>query len=775
MNEVEPVLGSGRSSRKTSCEECHRLKLRCDKKVPCGSCIRRGCDSICPTGILRSIGRGKRSVTSDFPQLTAKISEMGERIRQLERAVANTPSPSEQSSHHPLLWKSAPPTTECTPAQTGEPVGSLSVSEDGNAIYFGPSAGTEALLSIEGASDDTSLEQRFSFTAITESFPFSSNKTTWAADQALEQLFAHLPLEVRAWSLCQIYFRNGCWTGMPIMQCEAVELLNLIYHPNTGSQHQSPATPQKIAVLYLIFALGSLVDLDLPSYNSDADHYFDVACAAMSIKPLFENPTVVTVQALTLISCYYAHGGRRFSMDGAWNTISLASNVSQAVARFTSRKFRISTLTQAIKSMSGFILGNIFHRNHICESLDASYCMTLILNVFSRGFLWDVPPGRFFRILAAHIRLTKLKMHNHSLKYILDVCQCHFIYSLAGIHVSSDREARWGYTKDVTAPIMEAFLTITKPSYEAVLAMDQKIRKYMHSTPFESFPKYENEPPSAFMQRHLIPLFSKIMLMYIHSGSFVESMRDTSIHPLSSSYSASFLSGYRNASEIIKADIMNFTSHPMLFTRWWAIWKSLFNAAIIVGTLATKYPSSKFAPHATVELLTAVDLIEKGAVSSGRARSGLAILRRLRDKAIGVYTQYSGHNLTPPPSDDPETEEELRTFAGYTRVVANKVLQRGPPQLKTPPQTDRRHPSPSSQWGNELDVQQEFDPSIIRYFDSVAPFTNVIPLPEPQGSLPFDDAGLFFTHPPNMALASNFQHAQNAAQEIQWAEFWQTA
>lgn len=33
-----------------SCAECRRLKLRCDKKVPCGSCMRRGCESICPCG-----------------------------------------------------------------------------------------------------------------------------------------------------------------------------------------------------------------------------------------------------------------------------------------------------------------------------------------------------------------------------------------------------------------------------------------------------------------------------------------------------------------------------------------------------------------------------------------------------------------------------------------------------------------------------------------------------------------------------------------------------
>ena len=31
-----------------------RLKLKCDKKVPCGSCVRRGCTTICPNGELLS-------------------------------------------------------------------------------------------------------------------------------------------------------------------------------------------------------------------------------------------------------------------------------------------------------------------------------------------------------------------------------------------------------------------------------------------------------------------------------------------------------------------------------------------------------------------------------------------------------------------------------------------------------------------------------------------------------------------------------------------------
>lgn len=37
----------------------HSLKLKCDKQVPCGSCARRGCQSICPNGVLTG-GQGTR-------------------------------------------------------------------------------------------------------------------------------------------------------------------------------------------------------------------------------------------------------------------------------------------------------------------------------------------------------------------------------------------------------------------------------------------------------------------------------------------------------------------------------------------------------------------------------------------------------------------------------------------------------------------------------------------------------------------------------------------
>ena len=64
----EEDVGLKRARGEMSCAECRRssfifffksfslyctmirLKLKCDKKVPCGSCVRRGCPTICPNG-----------------------------------------------------------------------------------------------------------------------------------------------------------------------------------------------------------------------------------------------------------------------------------------------------------------------------------------------------------------------------------------------------------------------------------------------------------------------------------------------------------------------------------------------------------------------------------------------------------------------------------------------------------------------------------------------------------------------------------------------------
>ncbi|KAJ6538087.1 fungal-specific transcription factor domain-containing protein [Mycena capillaripes] len=756
--ESETVLG--RSGRMTSCAECQRLRLKCDKKVPCASCVRRGCDTICPAGTMRSNGRGKRSTMSHVPELNTVITEMGERIRQLELALANARGHVwDMKKPIDALLASVPLRTESTLLQAGKVLGSFSVNGDGDAVYFGPTAGAESLLSIASSAVGLSQRERFPFTSITELFPVSSDQTPWDAELAVLQLAAQLPLEEQAWRLCETYYRNGCWTGMPIMQSEIVELLTLIYH-NIASEdrHESSAITQQMAVLFLVFALASLVDLDLPPYNSEADRYFDLACAALSITPLFENPTVVTVQALTLLACYYSHGGPRFTMDGAWSTISLASNLSQRLGLH--RESFGSKLSPKLSNRCRALFWETY-------SIETSY-----------GLAVGRPTGTFLSDISCPFPPDEADDEQP------------FVKIFPGY-----RRARWRGTKEVTALIMENFLTTKKPTYKAVLEMDQRIRKYILSCPFKDFPSLENEPPFAYIQRNLIPDQAKIMILYVHSGYFVEALREKPTNPMASSYSASFLAGYLSATGIIEANKRNFTTHPLLFTRWWGVWKSLFHASIIIGITACRYPKKNHHPHAILALITAIDMFEKGAESSPRARSCLAILHRLRDKGVTAHSQVmSDPNPILPRPVDPEIERDLDIFVGYTRVVGatneaiGTILRHPEPDHPLAPaqgtselsegrqKHDSRvdHPPPPTSGTNEPQQdQQHFEPYISHFFDSPPPFENTTTAWESH-TIPSADisgGGFFLPYPPvgapDMGGTSDLQLTQS------WADFLQ--
>ncbi|KAJ7626124.1 hypothetical protein FB45DRAFT_75470 [Roridomyces roridus] len=134
-------------------------------------------------------------------------------------------------------------------------------------------------------------------------------------------------------------------------------------------------------------------------------------------------------------------------------------------------------------------------------------------------------------------------------------------------------------------------------------------------------------------------------MLAIHNTHFVQSLRENPDDPYYTPHASSFFSATRNACEIITAHIQNFGKHEELFLRWWAVWTSLFNAALILGAVAAKCSQNMIGPKAFVEFFVAVDLFERGAETSFRACGALPFLHRLRDKAIAAYAQYPGQIL----------------------------------------------------------------------------------------------------------------------------------
>ncbi|EED79379.1 predicted protein [Postia placenta Mad-698-R] len=343
-----------------SCAECRRLKLKCDKTVPCSSCKRRGCSSICPNGSLTT-GQGTRFILADTDRLHRKIAEMSDRIRQLEDALAILQS-SVTRDLHPLLAhdllkiKSGLELHSAAHLQgraahsddAGEQgdeesqyidaFGTLAVRDDGAAMFYGRSAGSESLLLDENeksgqpppAAPHASLPHALA--RLTTAFPAAPSGLADAdADMDVQELMeAHLPPWPRAAQLCDLYLEQAPWffgavtrrqlveEVLPLFYAEAVEYRAHAGASGSGSIEagaqvsssaaafdlqpaRTPGTAHDLALLFVTFCFGALTDVELPPapHNSEAEQYFQLTRAALNAEPLLERPpSVVTVQTM---------------------------------------------------------------------------------------------------------------------------------------------------------------------------------------------------------------------------------------------------------------------------------------------------------------------------------------------------------------------------------------------------------------------------------------------------------------------------------------------
>ncbi|KAJ7660232.1 fungal-specific transcription factor domain-containing protein [Mycena polygramma] len=615
----QEVINMKRTRGIMACAECQRRKLKCDKKFPCTSCVRRGRADICPTGDMGPIGRGRRVMRSASLELSTTIHSMGDRIRQLESAIAEAHAADCHSSEasvspHPLLRDdllSISRTNELpqssgdpTPSQLANTFGALAVSASGTPRYFGPTAGPSALLSVQGGTGADRAEYAPLFADVVESFPFGGTQasSSWDTTMCLETLLGQLPDELRAWALYDIFVADASWYGTPIMADELHELLAFLYDPNSNLHDLSP---HALAVVFLSFAAATFADLALPAYSPQADTYLDLGRTALTLQPVFGSIDLHTIQALALAALYYATGGSRYSVESSWTLISMAIGLCQAL-----RLHRESEHTR--------------FENKIAQR--------------RRALFWEVYSLETYQSLSFSRPLT-ISLADITCEFPADTDQT---MDSEGRPVAGFFHTKWSFTTQVTAPMAQAYTSATPLTYDEVLDLDRRLRRFMERAPF---PHYYNKPGEArtflaYVRSHLIPRFAGNLMLYIHRGSFVQALKDHPLNPLEGPYAASFLAAYRGASVIIKSDVRSLSLFPEHFHRWWPIWKSLVNACFIVGSIVAKSPTTSVAPAALAELLAAVELVERGAVHSFAAEGSLPVLYRLRNKATAVYAAF---------------------------------------------------------------------------------------------------------------------------------------
>ena len=107
-------------------------------------------------------------------------------------------------------------------------------------------------------------------------------------------------------------------------------------------------SPHKAAVLYFVFAAGSLIDPALPPRNRQAQAFCELGLKALDVRNVSTSAELDTVIAISLLASYHGSLGTENCLETAWEEMSLAIKVAQKVCRFFSSPPRIPVISHPL-------------------------------------------------------------------------------------------------------------------------------------------------------------------------------------------------------------------------------------------------------------------------------------------------------------------------------------------------------------------------------------------------------------------------------------------
>lgn len=147
-------------------------------------------------------------------------------------------------------------------------------------------------------------------------FPFTSavNKT---AEGVRGSIISLLPPATRARKICDIYYRHGAWMCVkyaaasaeyndadkvlwyrytPISQQDFSDtVFRPVYDEGSGPE---TVDSHSLAILFMVLALGTFLDLEKPAHDPESIHYYQLARAALALNSVLDDQTIPAIQAL---------------------------------------------------------------------------------------------------------------------------------------------------------------------------------------------------------------------------------------------------------------------------------------------------------------------------------------------------------------------------------------------------------------------------------------------------------------------------------------------
>ncbi|KZV99214.1 hypothetical protein EXIGLDRAFT_725850 [Exidia glandulosa HHB12029] len=672
-----------------SCAECRRLKLKCDRKVPCSSCCKRGCAAICPNGTLTA-GPGNRFVLADTEHLHEKIQAMGKRINELEDALAALQAQL-STDPHPLLapellhLKALPPTQNVDEAvnQSYIPVcdalGTLTLGD--RAQFFGNNAHADYLLEAtthESPAAASSLP--LDLLLLADAFPMTSVQEL--KDDVYRRLADWLPPPSEAWMLIDTYYMNAAWMFNPIPKDEFVETIAKRVYPTPHDRASlADVTPHDAAVICMVFAEASITAADRAPCNVEALNYYQLARVALGVDSVIDHPTLQAVRAVHMMTTFLHMVDHPNGATACYMLLGLAAQVCQSLG---------------------------LHRKDTQWGIPEEECQK------RRHVFWEVLSFDMWTSLA----FGRPPSFSYSQVDAIVADDTERFVGQDGTLQASYRLWNHTFSRECLLKVMDQAFGVTPPAYGTVLRLDRLVREHPISESLRLVNVGHVEAghsTALILQRNTVFALSQKLLLYLHRSFFAKALMEHPQDPLKSKYAQSVLASFRSAYYITASARALYAAIP-LSLRFWHFWSQCFSASVILGSIVIRSPGSGLAPAAWIELDRVYTLFERVAPESRRVARMMPKMRRLREKAHESYTAFTAASDSVPQRQcKPEEEMELLFMWGWTRLI-----------------NTRSAPADAEAAGTNTDTDTELGAGI-------DPFASFVP-PESWNPIPLDSA-----------------------------------
>ncbi|KAG8831636.1 hypothetical protein FRC17_002828 [Serendipita sp. 399] len=530
--------------------------------------------------------------------------------------------------------------------------------------------------------ENLSLKDSHGVPIVHTDFLFPADDRSLDKPRLSSTIMAELPTKEEASRLIDLYYQRSSWEVTPVLR---ERLVQDFYVPCYEIQGTS-INYQKLALLYIVFAMAILQSLELPSSGRMARKYVMLSRACLSIDDPLINSSPTVVDILLLHVAYDFTSDEPFGYLKADAVLGLTLKIAYSIG---------------------------LHR-------DPS--------------LWNLSPKEVINRRRTMWELISLDLWTSLLSGRPPLTNRRYIDCKLPIDPSdlSDSEPNFTRGKHFLSAVCLwrvidlAHAPINKATYSAVCKLDTNIRQWtLPKAMLASISAVEDETTAAHFKRATMAVSREVMLLCLHKAYFASALLEPPFDPMKSQYSRSLMAAFASACAIVSHIRPLFSQEPIMVMTVSFLWTQCFTAAVILGALVVRAPECSLSPTALFEFDHTLEMFKR---AQGRdVARGLPILLRLNERAHNAMNAFKSGTWVPP------TETDTQLFRGLAASgVVHQPAQNNPtplantqdhrPQTAAPPPDIAPAPLQLSQ--NALDSLGEFfrrrDPP--SYTDAAYPY-----------------------------------------------------